>query len=140
MIARPGLATAGSAAVALNPAGLDLGSFTPTQQRQLEELARVDAGRLTDYSLIELVRAGGPRMLIQHGTADEVEPIAGVRRFCAAMTRVGNDCTLIEYDGAGHGFHYPGSDCSRFDQVMAARTTFLLSDPRKPSSPDRSFA
>jgi acetyl esterase/lipase len=41
------------------------------------------------------------------------------------MTNAGNDCVLVEYEGAEHAFHYPGSS-KYFDDVMAATATFLL--------------
>jgi acetyl esterase/lipase len=113
-----------AAVVALNPAGLDLASFEPDVRRRLEERVGIEAGTLVDYSVIEYVQPGRPRTLIQHGTEDEVEPIASVRRFRDAMTRIGNTCTLIEYPGAKHAFHYP--DGGHFDEVMDATAEFLL--------------
>jgi acetyl esterase/lipase len=117
----PGIA----AVVALNPAGLDLRSFPPEVRRQLEQQVGIAAGRLVEYSLIELVRPGNPPMLIHHGTRDEVEPIDSVRRFRDAMVRSGNDCTLLEYEHAGHGFHYPGNS-GHFDEVIDTTARFLL--------------
>ncbi|MEY9925851.1 acetyl esterase/lipase [Catenulispora sp. GP43] len=118
--ADPGVA----AVVALNPAGLDLGAMEPEDRRRLEERVGIAAGRLTDYSAIEFVRPGSPPTLIQHGTDDEIQPIDGVRRFRDAMTNAGNECALVEYQGAEHAFHYP--DGNYFDEVMAAATRFLL--------------
>jgi len=63
-------------------------------------------------------------MLIHHGTRDEVEPIDGVRRFRDAMVRAGNECTLLEYEHAEHGFHYPGNS-GHFDDVIDATARFL---------------
>ena len=117
----PGVA----AVVALNPAGLDLLAFPPEHQRSIEQRAGIAAGRAIGYSLIEFVRPGNPPMLIQHGTADEVEPIDHVRRFRDALVRAGNECTLVEYDHAGHGFHYPGRG-GHFDAVIDATARFLL--------------
>ncbi|MET7670172.1 alpha/beta hydrolase [Micromonospora luteifusca] len=117
----PGVA----AVVALNPAGLDLLAFPPELQRSIEQEARIAAGRAIEYSLIEFVRPGSPLMLIHHGTADEVEPIEHVRRFRDAMVQAGNDCTLLEYDHAEHGFHYPGHS-GHFDGVIDATARFLL--------------
>ncbi|MEG3633890.1 alpha/beta hydrolase [Micromonospora palythoicola] len=117
----PGIA----AVVALNPAGLNLRSFEPAAQRRLEQQVGIAAGRLTEYSLIEFARPGHPPMQIHHGTRDEVEPIDSVRQFRDVMVRSGNECTLVEYDRAGHGFHYPG-DGGHFDDVIDATALFLL--------------
>jgi acetyl esterase/lipase len=117
----PGVA----AVVTLNPAGLDLRSVEPELQRHLEHQVGIAAGRLIEYSLIEFVRPGNPPMLIHHGTCDEVEPIDGVRRFRDAMVRSGNECTLLEYEHAEHGFHYPGNS-GHFDDVIDATARFLL--------------
>ncbi|MEV2237989.1 alpha/beta hydrolase [Micromonospora sp. NPDC049891] len=117
----PGIA----AVVALNPAGLNLRSIEPAAQRRLEQQVGIAAGRLTEYSLIEFARPGNPPMQIHHGTRDEVEPIDGVRQFRDVMVRSGNECTLVEYDHAGHGFHYPGVG-GHFDDVIDATALFLL--------------
>lgn len=116
----------GSAAVvALNPAGSNLRSFDPAAQRRLERQVGIAPGRLIEYSLIELVRPGNPPMQIHHGTRDEVEPIDSVRQFRDAMVRSGNECVLIEYEQARHGFHYP-DDSRHFDDVLDATALFLL--------------
>ena len=115
----------GEAVVAFNPAGLDLLSLEPEAQRRLEQRVGIAAGKLGEYSLIEFVRPGNPPVLIQHGTDDEVESIDCVRRFQNAMVRSGNECTLLEYEHAKHGFHYPGGD-GRFDDVIDATARFLL--------------
>ncbi|MET8277802.1 alpha/beta hydrolase [Micromonospora sp. NPDC005174] len=113
-----------AAVVALNPAGLNLGVLAPDAQRRLERQVGVDAGRLVDYSLIELVRPGSPPMQIHHGTRDDVEPIGAARQFRDAMVRAGNECALLEYAHAEHGFHYPGSS-RHFAGVIDATELFL---------------
>jgi acetyl esterase/lipase len=116
----------GVAAVAgFNPAGLDLRSFEPELRRRLEDQIGIGAGRLAEYSAIECVRPGNPPVLIHHGTRDEVEPIGCVRRFHDAMVRAGNECTLVEYENAEHGFHYPGEN-GHFDDVIDITARFLL--------------
>ncbi|WP_330441097.1 alpha/beta hydrolase [Micromonospora sp. NBC_00821] len=114
-----------TALVALNPAGLDLGSFEPNAQRRLAQQVGVAADRLIEYSLIEFVRPGNPPTQIHHGTRDEIEPIGSVRQFRDAMVRAGNECTLLEYEHAEHGFHYPGTG-GHFDDVIDATARFLL--------------
>ncbi|MFY1689582.1 alpha/beta hydrolase [Plantactinospora sp. WMMB782] len=114
-----------TAVVALNPAGLDLLALPPELRRSVEQAAGLAVGGAGDYSLIEFVRPGNPPVLIQHGTDDGVEPIDHVRRFRDAMVRAGNDCTLLEYEHAGHGFHYPGEG-RHFDEVIDATARFLV--------------
>jgi acetyl esterase/lipase len=117
----PGVA----AIVALNPV-VDLLAYSSEQQQSLEEeVARIAAGRLIEYSPVEFVRPGNPPTLIQHGTHDEVASIDTVRRFRDVMVQAGNDCLLLEYEGAGHAFHYPGP-AGHFDEVIDAIAGFLL--------------
>jgi dipeptidyl aminopeptidase/acylaminoacyl peptidase len=105
---------------------VDLLAYPSEQQQSLEEdVARIAAGRLIEYSPVEFVRPGNPPTLIQHGTHDEVVPIGQVRRFRDAMVQAGNDCVLLEYERAGHAFHYPGS-AGHFDDVIDATAEFLL--------------
>ncbi|RNI25226.1 alpha/beta hydrolase [Flexivirga caeni] len=115
-----------NAVIALNPAGLDLAAHDQATQRSLEARIGTGPGSLLRYSLMERVRSGGPAVLIQHGTADEVEPIAWVRRFRDAMIAVGNRCELLEYESARHAFHYPGtSNGDNFTAVIDATARFL---------------
>ena len=111
--------------VALNPV-VDLLAYGVEQQQSLEgEVARIAAGRLIEYSPVEFVRPGNPPVLIQHGTHDEVAPIGQARRFRDVMVQAGNDCILLEYEHAGHAFHYPGP-AGHFDDVIDATAEFLL--------------
>lgn len=49
-----------------------------------------------------------PPTIILHGKADAVVPYADVRRFCSEAKSRGNDCLLVGYDDAPHGFFTPG--------------------------------
>jgi acetyl esterase len=114
-----------AAIAALNPV-VDLLAYSPEERQSLEEkVARVAAGTLAEYSPIEFVRPGNPPTLIQHGTHDAVAPIDTVRRFRDAMVQAGNDCVLLEYEGAEHAFHFPGP-AGQFDDVIDATAEFLL--------------
>jgi acetyl esterase/lipase len=119
----PGVA----AVVVLNPV-VDLLAYSPEQQRFLEQDTGIAAGRAVDYSPIEFVRPGNPPMLIHHGTHDEVAPIDQVRRFRDVMVQAGNDCEVLEYERAEHGFHYSGP-AGHFDDVIDATAEFLLARP-----------
>ncbi|WP_034268486.1 alpha/beta hydrolase [Actinospica robiniae] len=111
--------------VALNPAGLDLRSLDASVHARLERQIGIATGRLAEYSMIEHVRLGTPPLLIQHGTADEVESIETVRRFRDALVRAGNVCKLLEYPDAKHAFHYPESG-AHFPTVIEATANFVL--------------
>ncbi|MGO4256417.1 alpha/beta hydrolase [Marmoricola sp. RAF53] len=50
------------------------------------------------------VRGGMPPSLMFHGTHDRLVPIELARRFQASMEAAGNDCELVEFAGARHGF------------------------------------
>ncbi|MFF5218607.1 hypothetical protein [Micromonospora sp. NPDC000442] len=85
---------------------------------------------MTDWALANLHRpitvADLVRQAVQSTrTRDEVEPIESVRQLRDAMVRSGNECVLIEYEHAGHGFHYP-SGGRHFDDVIDATALFLL--------------
>ena len=54
------------------------------------------------------VATGLPPILIVHGKADATVPYTDVERFCADATAKNNQCQLIGYDGAPHGFFNPG--------------------------------
>ena len=98
----PGVA----AVVALNPV-VDLLAYSPGDQQNLaDEVARIALGRLIEYSPVEFVRPGNPPTLIQHGTRDAIGSIDTIRRFRDLMVHAGNDCVLVEYEGAEHSFHY----------------------------------
>jgi acetyl esterase/lipase len=115
----PGVA----AVVALNPV-VDLLAYSPEEQKTLaDEVTRIAAERLIEYSPAEFVRPGNPPTLIQHGTRDEIGSIATVRRFRDLMMQAGNDCVLLEYEGAEHAFHYSPE---YFDDVIDAAAEFLL--------------
>ena len=115
----PGVA----AVVALNPV-VDLLAYSPEEQQNLaDEVTRIPAGRLIEYSPAEFVRPGNPPTLIQHGTRDEIGSIDTMRRFRDLMVQAGNDCVLLEYEGAEHAFHY---FAEYLDVVIDATAKFLL--------------
>ena len=95
-----------AAVVALNPV-VDLLAYSPEEQQNLaDEVTRIALGRLIEYSPVEFVRPGNSPTLIQHGTRDEIGSIDTIRRFRDVMVQAGNDCVLVEYEGAEHAFHY----------------------------------
>jgi dipeptidyl aminopeptidase/acylaminoacyl peptidase len=123
--ARPGTNDHEVAAVVALNAPVDLLAYPPEWHRGPGERAGIEPNRAVDYSPIQFVRPGIPPILVQHGTSDTVVPIDHVRRFREAMVAAGNDCVLIEYEGAGHAFHYPGPD-GNFNAVMSSTTDFIM--------------
>lgn len=61
-----------------------------------------DRGR--DGSPFHHLGAGLPPTLILHGKADTTVPYADVDRFCMEARMHGNQCQLVGYEGATHGF------------------------------------
>lgn len=61
-----------------------------------------DRGR--DGSPYHHLVPGLPPMIIFHGEADTTVPYASVDRFCAEARLLGNQCQLVGYEGAKHGF------------------------------------
>lgn len=62
-----------------------------------------EAGKL-DISPSHHIRRGIPPTLIFHGTADKTVPFENVERFTKLMKDAGNICTLVPFNGKGHGF------------------------------------
>ena len=60
-----------------------------------------------DGSPIHHVHPGLPPTLILHGRADTTVPYADVTAFCAEMKKLENQCRLVGYEGATHGFFNP---------------------------------
>ncbi len=58
--------------------------------------------RATAYSPVDRVRAPMPPVLIVHGDADSLTPLAGASRYCDAVHASGGRCTITVYPGLGH--------------------------------------
>lgn len=67
-------------------------------------LKAVTEARKTEVSPCHHVRSGLVPSLVFHGTGDKTVPFENVERFTALMQDAGNDCTLIAFEGKGHGF------------------------------------
>jgi acetyl esterase/lipase len=84
--------------------------------------------RAQEASPIAYVKPGLPPALILHGIDDKTVPIEQVRRFCQAMTGAGNQCQVVEYEGAGHGFFNKGRENDRwYTPTLAEADRFLES-------------
>jgi acetyl esterase/lipase len=87
------------------------------------------------------LRARLPPTLILHGTADATIPYADVVSFCGEATRLGGDCRLVGYEGAGHGFFNPHHEGGKWHrETLLAVDRFLtelgyLSPPAASTAP-----
>jgi acetyl esterase/lipase len=117
--------------VLFNPA-VDTSHETPAVLKE-RFLAR---GR--ELSPLHHIRRGLPPTLILHGKADATVPYADVVRFCAESRELGNQCVVIGYEGAPHGFFNPGRSEKWHSETLQEMDSFLtrlgyLSPARSPS-------
>ena len=90
--------------------------------------ARPFGDRAREGSPLHHVRAGLPPMLILHGKADTTVPYSDVDRFCSEATALGNQCRLVGYDGATHGFFNPRrGDDKWYRETLLEADRFLTS-------------
>lgn len=86
-----------------------------------------------DASPLHHVRPGAPRSLVLHGTRDRIVPLRLAREFRQAMGAAGNDCDLVEFEGAGHGFFLPRPEGNpAFDRTVELILDFLLAPTTDP--------
>ena len=84
------------------------------------------ANRGQDGSPLHQLRAGLPPTLILHGKSDTTVPYADVDRFCAESQTRGNQCKLVGYDGAAHGFFNPSNaDGKWYRETLLEADRFL---------------
>lgn len=100
-----------ASAVLFNPA-LDMVAIAAT--------GGVDPGQfgtqITTLSPVHQDLAEAPPTIIFHGTADQVIPIVGSRRYRDAAEAAGAICELQEFEGRHHEFYRPRDDGS--DQIF----------------------
>ncbi len=84
------------------------------------------AGRGRDASPRHHLRRGLPPTVIFHGQADKTVPYADVEGFCAESTKLGNQCQLIGYEGAVHGFFNASRGAAgRYAETLQEMDQFL---------------
>jgi len=93
-------------------------------------VSSVGEERKTEISPCHHVRKGLPPTLLFHGTADKTVPFENVQRFEKLMKEAGNNCTLIPFEGKGHGFFNgsyfrPKNDDEDFNVTMEKSVAFL---------------
>ena len=87
-------------------------------------------GRETEISPCHQVKKGMPPMLHFHGKSDVTVPFENAERFTTLMKEAGNECELIAFEGANHGFFNgdffrKGADNRYFNQCMYETDVFL---------------
>jgi acetyl esterase/lipase len=108
-----------NALVLFNPA-VDTTAATPAVLKERF------GGRGREGSPLHHVTTGLPPTLIVHGRADATVPYGDVERFCAEAKAHGNQCELIGYDGAAHGFFNPqNADGKWFRATLLDADRFL---------------
>lgn len=74
----------------------------------------------------DLVKPGAPPAIIFHGTADTTVPYTQAEQFEKTMNEAGNDCRLVGFEGAGHGFfNYGRGDGSDYVETTKMMVDFL---------------
>jgi acetyl esterase/lipase len=94
-------------------------------------LEKVGEARKTELSLTHQVHAGIVPTLVTHGTADKTVPFENAERFTRLMKEAGNECTLISFEGLGHGccngifFRPKTKDLSHYERGISESVAFL---------------
>ena len=104
--------------VLFNPA-VDTSHETPAVLKE-RFLAR---GR--ELSPLHHIRRGLPPTLIMHGKADATVPYTDVERFCGESRKLGNQCVVVGYEGAPHGFFNPGRGDKWHSETLQEMDSFL---------------
>ena len=63
--------------------------------------------RIGEISPLQHVHKGLPPTIILNGKADKIALYSIAKNYCNAAARLGNECRLVGYKGAGHGFFNP---------------------------------
>jgi acetyl esterase/lipase len=87
-----------------------------------------DADALRRASPIAHVSAATPPMLIIHGEADPLVPVAQSQAFADALHRAGVDVALVREPGLGHGF--TGATPAQLDAILAQTFAFFETQAR----------
>jgi acetyl esterase/lipase len=80
-----------------------------------------DMAAISPYHHIE---KGEPPTIVFHGRADTTVPFPDAEAFVAKMVEMGNQCRLVAFDGAGHGFF---NKPEFYSGVVAQTDQFLVS-------------
>jgi acetyl esterase len=90
-----------------------------------EIVAEANRESLSPY---HYVGPGNPPTIIFHGKADSTAPYTHVELFTKAMRAAGNQCELVGYEGAGHGFaNFGRGDGSAYTDTVKRMDAFFVS-------------
>jgi acetyl esterase/lipase len=96
----------------------------PDRVPNLKERLGTDPEKISPY---HHVRKGNPPAIIFHGTADTTVPFKTAELFAEAMTKAGNRCKLVAFDGEGHGFfNYGRGDGTAYVDTVRAMDQFFI--------------
>lgn len=83
------------------------------------------SGRSREASPVHHLRPGLPQTLIFHGTDDHTVPFEIAERFAQESTKLGNQCDLIPYEGADHGFFNYANTPSHYKTTLLTIEDYL---------------
>jgi len=93
-------------------------------QQRLDKFGGEDA--MLALSPMRAIRPGLPPVLLLHGDQDAITPLADTRLFHERMRAAGNDCRLVVYPDADHGFfNYRPDGNPFFTQTTTELDRFL---------------
>jgi acetyl esterase/lipase len=95
--------------------------LTPEQQMFIDLLGP----RAQEISPIHHLVDHLPPTIIFHGEADALVPFGEVEGFCRKAVALGNECEVVGFPGAGHGFFNPRAGRTWFLETLAATERFL---------------
>ena len=122
--ARPDALVLFNPAVVLAPVP---GAFELPEDRLAGLQERMGA-EIRSMSPYHQVRPGMPPAIIFHGEADTTVPYRTIELFRDKMEDQGNRCTVVAYEGAGHGFfNFGRNDNAYFIDTVNKMDQFLVS-------------
>ncbi len=98
--------------------------LNPDRVSDLKERMGTEPENISPY---HHVKKGSPPAIIFHGTADKTVPFKTAKLFTEAMTKAGNRCELVAFEGEGHGFfNYGRGDGTAYVETVRAMDEFFI--------------
>jgi acetyl esterase len=113
------LDTAPNAVVLFNP-------ILDTTRKGFEQAKFADPVAAKTASPIHHLRKGLPPTLILHGTNDRAVPFMTSKKFQGKMKWKNNECTLVPFEGQGHGFFNFNVDARLYELSLNEIDRFLV--------------
>jgi acetyl esterase/lipase len=121
------------ALVLFNPI-IDLTSEFSQTKLLRENFGAAVSDRAEEISPLQHIHQGLPPTLILNGEADTIAPYVTAEKYCRNAIAMGNDCRLIGYEGAGHGFFNPDANAGKwYRPTLLEADRFLTSIGYLPS-------